>query len=165
MRHLLILALSLALGTPALPQDVGPVTGLPLPRFVSLKSSSTNARRGPSLAHRVDWEFIRKGLPVRVTAEYENWRRIEDSEGAGGWVHYTLLSGTRTVIFVSESATLRDQPVPTGASVAIVEQGVVAEFGECAEGWCEVEAGGVDGWTEAANLWGLLDSESGTAGE
>ena len=34
--------------------DIGPETNLPMPRFVSLKASESNVRRGPSLSHRID---------------------------------------------------------------------------------------------------------------
>jgi SH3-like domain-containing protein len=141
-------------------QDIGPVTGQPLPRFVSLKTASTNARRGPSLSHRVDWEFHRRGLPVRVTAEYENWRRVEDSEGAGGWVHYSLLSGTRKVLVVAEEAVLRDAPAPDAPRLAIAGTGVIGGIDHCDKGWCLVDIEGYDGWTEASNLWGLYESEA-----
>ena len=73
----------------------GPVTNLPLPRFVSMRAESANARRGPSLDQRVDWEFVRRGLPLEITAEYGQWRRVRDADGAGGWVHHALLSGRR----------------------------------------------------------------------
>ena len=72
--------------------DVGCVTNLPLPRYVSLKGSEGNARRGPGLTHRIDWVFTRAGMPLKITAEYENWRRVEDNEGAGGWVRSWGLS-------------------------------------------------------------------------
>ena len=82
----------------------GPVTNLPLPRYVSLKGSEGNARRGPSLSHRIDWVFTHAGMPLRVTAEFGHWRRVEDRDGAGGWVHYSLISGVRTVIVEEELA-------------------------------------------------------------
>ena len=71
----------------------GAVTNLPLPRFVSLKGTEGNARRGPSLTQRIDWVFTRRGMPLEITAEFENWRLVVDKDGAGGWVHYALLSG------------------------------------------------------------------------
>ena len=74
-------------------QKRGPVTNLPLPRYVSLKASKANVRRGPSRTHRIDWVFTRKSMPLQITAEYGHWRRVRDIEGAGGWVHYSLLSG------------------------------------------------------------------------
>ena len=82
--------------------NTGPVvktqTGLPLPRFVSLKSERVNVRRGPSNEHGVAWVFTRKSLPVEIIAEFDHWRRIRDSEGAEGWVYHSLLVGRRTVI-------------------------------------------------------------------
>src|SRR5919198_223075 len=80
------------------PGDVarGPASGLPIPRFVSLKSDRVNVRAGPTKDHDVTWVYTRSGLPVEVTAEFENWRRIRDWEGAEGWVYHSLLSGKRT---------------------------------------------------------------------
>ena len=159
MKRFLILVLALSLAAPIWAQEMGKITGLPIPRFVSLKSNSTNARRGPSLSHRVDWEFLRKGLPVRVTAEYENWRRVEDSEGAGGWVHYTLLSGSRTVLVTADEATLYRNANAASAKVAVAEAGVIGFVDSCSIGWCEIEIGSYDGWTEAGNLWGVYSTE------
>ena len=82
----------------------GPVTNLPLPRYVSLKGGEGNARRGPSLSHRIDWVFRHPGMPLRVVAEFGHWRRVEDQDGAGGWVHYSLLSGVRTAISLATTA-------------------------------------------------------------
>ena len=155
-------------GTDALPESdpqSGPVTGLPLPRFVSIKAASANARRGPSLSNRVDWEFTRKGQPVRVTAEYENWRRVEDSEGAGGWVHYSLLSSNRTVLITDEQATLYADPSTASPKVALAMQGVIAALEQCDSGWCEVEADGYSGWVQTNSLWGLQADEGGEPGD
>ena len=93
----------------------GPVTNLPLPRFVSVKAGEVNVRRGPSLTHRIDWVFKQRDMPVEITAEFENWRRVRDKEGAGGWVHYSLLSGVRTVIVEQDLLPLRMQPDPEAA--------------------------------------------------
>ena len=89
---------------------VGPVTGLPLPRYVSLKGSEGNARRGPGLSNRIDWVFTRAGMPLRITAEFEHWRRVEDKDGLGGWIHYMLLSGIRTVLFTDPMTDLHARP-------------------------------------------------------
>ncbi len=103
---LLILAAALAPAAPATAADAarGPVTNLPLPRFVSMRGESANARRGPSLDQRVDWEFVQQGLPLEVTAEYGQWRRVRDADGAGGWVHHALLSGVRTALVRGDAA-------------------------------------------------------------
>ncbi|PWR01387.1 aspartyl-trna synthetase [Meridianimarinicoccus roseus] len=133
----------------------GPSTGLPIPRFVSIKASEANVRRGPSTTHRVDWVFRHPGLPVIVTAEYGHWRRVVDRDGLGGWVHYALLSGNRTVIVDLEMADLRRDPDRAAPVEARLERGVIARLIGCDAGWCEIVAGGHRGWAEAAGLWGV----------
>lgn len=140
--------------------DVGCVTNLPLPRFVSLKGSEGNARRGPGLTHRIDWVFTRAGMPLKITAEYENWRRVEDSEGAGGWVHYSLLSGVRTVLVTLDMAELRDGPDDTAPVVAQAEMGVVGRILECRPHWCRVSLDGTRGWIRTTAVWGVKEGES-----
>ena len=98
-----------AQGTPRDPNR-GSVTNLPLPRYVSLKGNEGNARRGPGLTHRIDWVFTRAGMPLRITAEFEHWRRVEDSEGVGGWVNFVLLSGVRTALVTQDMAEFRTLP-------------------------------------------------------
>ena len=133
----------------------GPVTNLPLPRFVSLKATEGNARRGPSLSHRIDWVFVRRDMPLEITGEYGHWRRVRDRDGAGGWMHYSLLSGVRTVILTEPMTELRMRPEDGAPVSAQAESGVVARLGECLPDWCRVEAGGRGGWVRKSALWGV----------
>ncbi len=144
---------------PAAIPPIGPESGLPLPRFVSLKSARAEARRGPSRTHRLDWVYSARGLPVRVTGEFEHWRRIEDSEGFGGWVHYSQLSGVRTVLVTQDMAPLRSRPMDNAPEVALLEQGVVARIVECAPVWCRLNLDGTRGWVLREALWGLAPDE------
>ncbi len=137
----------------------GQVTNLPLPRFVSMKAAEGNVRRGPSLTHRVDWVFRHEDMPLKITAEYGHWRRVQDSEGQGGWMHYALLSGVRTVLFQSEKSALRVQPNESAATKAYAERGAVAVVEECSRDWCKVTAGRVTGWAKKTNLWGVAPDE------
>jgi SH3-like domain-containing protein len=137
----------------------GCVTDLPLPRFVSLKTGEGNARRGPGLTHRIDWIFTRAGMPLMITAEFEHWRRVEDAEGAGGWVHYSLLSGARSVMVTTDMAELRVRPDPQAEVVAQAETGVVGRVVECAPDWCRISASGTRGWLPKAALWGVVPGE------
>ena len=139
--------------------DVGCVTNLPLPRFVSLKGSEGNARRGPGLTHRIDWVFTRAGMPLLVTAEYENWRRVEDLEGAGGWVHYTLLSGVRTVLVTLDMAEFRHAPKDDATVIAQAEMGVVGRILECNLDWCRIALDGPRGWVRKSAIWGVKADE------
>ncbi len=139
----------------------GPVTNLPLPRFVSMRAEEANARRGPSLDQRVDWEFVRRGLPLEVTAEYGQWRRVRDAEGYGGWVHHTLLSGVRTALVLGEApVALRVDPAEGAAVRAMAEPGVVARLEACSGDWCEIDAGGVEGWLPRPAIWGVGAEET-----
>ena len=85
-------------------------SGLPVPRFVSLKADKVNMHIGPAKTYEVRWVYQRAGLPVEITAEFENWRRIRDSDGAEGWVYHSLLSGRRTGVVTAKS---KDELVPS----------------------------------------------------
>lgn len=137
----------------------GPETNLPLPRFVSLKASEANVRRGPSLSHRIDWIFTRRDMPLQVVAEYGHWRRVLDREGLGGWVHYSLLSGARTVIVETDLQALLTKPESDAQIVAHVETGVVASIDECEIDWCRIDAAGYRGWVPKTVLWGVAEDE------
>lgn len=138
----------------------GAVTNLPLPRYVSLKTNEGNARRGPGLTHRIDWVFRRAGMPLRVTSEHENWRRIEDADGVGGWVHYSLLSGTRTALITDAMVDLHANPLPDGTVVLRAEAGVIARLLECRPDWCRLSIAGEKGWALKTALWGVDANES-----
>ena len=146
---------------PAPPRDPnrGAVTNLPLPRYVSLKTDEGNARRGPGLTHRIDWVFTRTGMPLRITAEYENWRRVEDPEGVGGWIHYSLLSGVRSVLVMQDMVEFRARPDPQATVVAQAELGVVARLLECTGAWCRISAEGNRGWVPQEAVWGVDPGE------
>ena len=163
-RSTIVLALALAVGlggaaAPAAETVRGEVTNLPLPRFVSLKSSTGNVRRGPSLGHRIDWVYRRRDLPLKVTAEYGHWRRVEDRDGQGGWMHYALLSGTRTVLVEANEVALRRSPDPDAGVLAKARRGVVARVEECRPDWCRLRKDGYRGWAEKRALWGVAADE------
>ncbi|WOI57550.1 SH3 domain-containing protein [Palleronia sp. LCG004] len=148
------------LGHAAPAQDtLGPVTHLPLPRFVSMKASEGNVRRGPSLGHRIDWVYRLKDLPLQITAEHGHWRRVEDRDGLGGWVHYSLLSGVRTVMIEEDEIALLMKPVEGSPENARLRRGVVARIEQCGVEWCRLRAGGYGGWTHKTALWGVEPTE------
>jgi SH3-like domain-containing protein len=138
-------------------------SGLPVPRYVSLKSDHVNVRAGPTKDNDVAWVYTRSGLPVEITAEFENWRRVRDSEGAEGWVYHSLLSGRRTAVVTMKSkdelAPLHDRAEETSAIAARLQVGVVAQVKKCTSGWCHVAGNGFDGWIEQQRLWGVYADE------
>jgi SH3-like domain-containing protein len=143
----------------------GTISGLPVPRFVSLKPSKVNVRAGPTKDNDVTWVYTRAGLPVEVTAEYENWRRVRDWEGAEGWVYHSLLSGRRTAIVIPQ-ANAKGAPLPLHADadgrsrvVARLQAGVLGTVKRCTGAWCRVAGDGYDGWIQQDRLWGVYPNE------
>src|SRR6185295_1242756 len=139
-------------------------SGLPLPRFVSLKAERVNVRRGPSSDHDVAWVFQRKGLPVEIVAEFENWRRIRDSDGAEGWVYQSMLSGRRTGVVApwrkDDTLPLFSDPEAGSGLVAKFKPGVLTSIEKCTGQWCDISAGGYEGWIEQRMLWGVYPGEA-----
>ncbi|MFA7413960.1 MAG: SH3 domain-containing protein [Rhizobium sp.] len=144
------------------------LSGLPLPRFVSLKAARVNLRIGPSTDYAVSWLYLKSGLPVEIIQEYDNWRRVRDADGTEGWVNQSLLSGERTAIAAPWMrgdgqdiyVNLRRDSMPTASVVAKLEPGVVLRLDECNGNWCHAEAGGVEGWVSQAEIWGAYPGEA-----
>jgi SH3-like domain-containing protein len=142
---------------------IGSASGLPVPRFVSLKSDRVNVRSGPNKDQEVRWVYTRAGMPVEVTAEFENWRRIRDWEGAEGWVYHSLLAGKRSAVVVP---TLNDDLVPLyesanfeSAVVARLQSGVLGQLKSCNGLWCEFSGKDFSGWIKQERLWGAYPNE------
>lgn len=141
----------------------GPQSGLPLPRFVSLKSDRVNVRAGPTRDNDVSWVYTRAGLPVEITAEYGNWRRIRDWEGAEGWVYHSLLTGRRTAMVNPKDkhdlVPLYADPDTHTAVVARLQSGVVGTLKSCNGQWCRISGRQFDGWVVQERLWGAYPRE------
>ncbi len=149
---------------PAVAQETtGSVSGLPVPRFVSLKPSDTPMREGPSKDHRIKWVFKKEGVPVEIIAEFENWRRVRDSEGDDGWVFHSRLSGRRTAQ-INPKLTQPDIPLYARDSestqvVARLQPGVIGSVEQCTGRWCRLVGDGFDGWLPQERLWGVYPGE------
>ncbi|MEM8554836.1 MAG: SH3 domain-containing protein [Pseudomonadota bacterium] len=154
---LLAVATCVAAPVMAQGQNIGSVTKQTLPRWVSMKAEEANARRGPSMNHRIDWVFQHRHMPLLVTAEYGHWRRVEDRDGVGGWVHYVLLSRSRTAIVDQSDLELRQQPFTASPAMARAEKGAIVHLKTCKEGWCRVSGNGQRGWVPESSLWGASD--------
>ena len=140
-------------------------SGLPLPRFVSLKASRVNMRVGPGRDYSVDWMFTKRGLPLEILQEYDNWRKVRDSDGSEGWILQTLLTGKRTALispWLKEEGgmvELHAKPEANSPVVAKMEAGVLAEVRTCVSGWCEIRAKDWSGYAKQVSLWGVYPDE------
>lgn len=144
-------------------------SGLPLPRFVSLKSDRVNLRNGPGTDYPTGWVFRRAGLPLEIVKEFEGWRKVRDAEGATGWVLQSFLSGRRTGLVVPWDRKAGAPPaiVPIMATdsdragvVANVEAGVIADIHSCDGRWCRVTVGKYVGYILQKKLWGVYEGET-----
>lgn len=163
----LVLLAAMAAAPLANAQDMqaGSVTGLPVPRYVSLKTDRVNLREGPSKEHRTRWVYQRAGLPVEIVAEFETWRRVRDADGSEGWVLHSLLSGRRTALVApwskakGETFPLRREAEENAAVVARLEPGVIANVMSCASSWCRISIGDTQGFLRQDRLWGVYPNE------
>ena len=141
-------------------------SGLPLPRFVSLKSNRINLRVGPGRDYAVSWLYVKPGLPVEIVQEYDNWRRIRDQDGTEGWVLQTLLSGKRAGVAApwakqgGEPIQMFDKAEETSSVVARLEPGVLGKIEACDGQWCKLDASGHDGYVRQTDIWGAYPGEA-----
>ena len=130
-------------------------SGLPVPRFVSLKSSRTYCRTGPTFEHPVKITFMRQGLPVTVIAETrDHWRKIRDSEGDECWIHKAKLSGLKTVMVIEEGLIVRARPNQDAAVRARMGEGLIAKVEKTRAGWVKISTDQLRGWAPASGFWG-----------
>ena len=133
-------------------------SGLPVPRYVSLKFAEVNARGGPGDDYRLLWVYRAKGLPVQVIEETPDWRRVCDPTGAIAWVKATGVDGRRTVIHLKgEPLPLLDKPAPGAKIDAVLAARAVTFLDRCNRGWCRLRGKGAGGWAQANELWGVDD--------
>jgi SH3-like domain-containing protein len=139
----------------------GEASGLPLPRFVSLRSDEVNLRAGPGQRYPIDWIYSRKDLPVEVIAEFEAWRKIRDWQGTEGWLHQSMLSGRRMMVVMGGQRTLRASDSESADALALVEPGVLGRLLQCPRNrdFCRVEINQIQGWFKRDEIWGVYKGE------
>ena len=172
MKSCVVFAIGLMLaaghGLPATAQAAKGPSGLPLPRFVTLKSKRVNLRIGPSADYAVSWLYTKAGLPVEIIQEYDNWRRVRDADGTEGWVNQSLLSGQRAAVAApwmrgkgkAVYVNMRRDPQPSSSVMAKLEPGVNMLIKECTGEWCRTVADGTEGWVAQSEIWGAYPGEA-----
>lgn len=134
-------------------------SGLPVPRYVSLRFQTVNARGGPGDDYKLVWVYRTKGLPLQVIAETPDWRKVCDPDGGVAWVHKRTLDSKRSVMrLTSTDLVMRKRPTEEAPLAATLMARSLAELDKCAEGWCKVTANGAAGWIHASEVWGAADT-------
>tara|TARA_A200000113_G_C8670733_1_gene292251 strand:- start:47 stop:613 length:567 start_codon:yes stop_codon:yes gene_type:complete len=154
---ILICFLSLTQNTYA---DVGQETGLEIPRYVSLKSNDANIRVGPSKNYPIEIKYIKKNYPLKVLEEYEEWRKVEDFKNNIGWIHKSLISGTRTgIILSSDNKAIRLLNTLNGNVIGEIGEGNIVYLEKCKIDLCLVAAENFKGWMKKKYIWGVRKNE------
>lgn len=160
-----------AQSAPATPGQAAGGSGLPIPRFVSLKADRVNLRTGPGTDYPTSWVYRRAGLPLEVLSEFESWRQVRDAEGATGWVVQSLLSGRRTALVTpwdlkdlkagaaAPQVPVRNSDSDSSREIVRVEAGVIANIHTCDGRWCSVTIDRFRGYMPQKQLWGVYENE------
>jgi SH3-like domain-containing protein len=162
-----LVALILAIGISVAPaqtvfrerQSTG-ASGLTIPRFVSLSAGEANLRTGPGQRYPILWVYVRRGIPLEVTAEFGAWRRVRDMDGTIGWMHSALLSGQRTGVISGTIRTFFGEPNVSSTPVLQAEPGAIGIIEECSNGWCLLDFSGRGGWLPQEHFWGTYSNEA-----
>lgn len=147
---------------PAIDPAKGGVTGLPVPRYMSLRFDDVNLRVGPGTRYPIDWVYHRRDLPVEILRELEEWRLVQDQDNIRGWVRAPTLSPRRGIVVRGGDRTLRAKPADDAAAVALLKPGVIGRLRACpADGkWCEVEVSAFRGWLKRDDIFGVYPNEA-----
>jgi len=158
------LFLALLIGTlmTVLPVQLHAESGLPVPRFVSLKKNKVFARAGPGKQYPINWIYLRKGFSVEIIDEFDNWRRIRDVDKVEGWIHSVMLSGRRFAIVLDTQTIpkLHRKPDQLSPAIAKIEPGAYGKLLDCTSTWCRIQFASYRGWVKRAQIWGVYPKET-----
>ena len=138
----------------------GPVTGLEIPRFVSLKSDNVNLRIGPSTNYPIIQKYISQNLPIEIIDEFKMWRKTKDNEGTVGWLHKSLIQGDRFVLTgQNENLNVNVYNRPNGKIIGIIKKNNILFLSKCISSWCKISKNNLTGWLLKKNIWGVYENE------
>ena len=140
--------------------DTGKETGLEIPRYVSLKSNDANIRVGPSMNYPIEIKYILKNYPLKVLEEFEDWRKVEDFKNNIGWIHKSLISGSRTGIVLSkDNKNIELLNTLGGKVIGEIGKGNIIILEKCKIDWCLISRGNFRGWMDKKHIWGIKQNE------
>ena len=140
--------------------ETGKVTGLKIPRFVSLKSDDVNLRVGPSTNYPITLKYISPNLPVEIIDEFDVWRQARDHNGTIGWLHKSLIKGERYILTgYKKEKEINLYNRPNGKIIGIIKKNNILDLKMCIINWCKVSQNKIKGWLLKKNVWGVYDFE------
>tara|TARA_B100000575_G_scaffold21964_1_gene15050 strand:- start:1257 stop:1817 length:561 start_codon:yes stop_codon:yes gene_type:complete len=143
----------------------GAVTGLDIPRYVSLKSNDSNIRVGPSINYPIFIKYIFKDFPLKIIEEYGDWRKVVDFQNNSGWIHKSLIKNQRTAIIISQNKKKVDvYNISNGKIIGEIENGMIVNIPKCKLDWCLIIKNENKGWINKGFLWGTKENEEYNVG-
>tara|TARA_B100000787_G_scaffold144134_1_gene113884 strand:+ start:27 stop:476 length:450 start_codon:yes stop_codon:yes gene_type:complete len=123
-------------------------------KFLSLKKNKTNVRYGPGLDYPIKYVYRKVNLPVRQIDKKENWRRVIFLDNNSGWIHWSQLRPSNSVITIQDKILFK-KPSNFSEPFVRLEKGRLLVIKKCENDWCKVITDGYTGWIKVKNIWGL----------
>ena len=158
MKTLSILLL-LLFSNSALSNNIGSNTGLEIPRYVSLKNNDANIRVGPSINYPIKLKYIVQDFPLKISEEYNDWRKVSDFQNNYGWLHKSLIKGERSGIINTSKKNVRFYNTINGKIIGEINNGTIIKLKKCKINWCQISKNNITGWVIKKNIWGVEKKE------
>jgi SH3-like domain-containing protein len=124
-------------------------------KFLSLKKNKTNVRYGPGLDYPIKYVYRKVNLPVRQIDKKENWRRVMFLDNNSGWIHWSQLKPSNSIIPIEEKILFK-KPSNFSEPLARLEKGRLLVIKKCDDEWCNVKTDNYTGWIKVKNIWGSV---------
>jgi len=123
--------------------------------FLSLKKDKTNVRYGPGLDYPIKYIYRKINLPVKQIDEKENWRRVIFLDNNSGWIHWSQLRPSNSIITLKNKILFK-RPSDFSKPIARLEKGRLLVIKKCEDDWCKITTGDYSGWIKTENVWGSI---------
>ena len=124
--------------------------------FLMLKNNKVNVRYGPSLDYPIKYIYKKIYLPVQVIDKKENFRRIVDHKKNSGWIHWSQLRKSKSLITTSTKILFK-KPTKYSKPLAKLDKGRLLLVKKCEKNWCNIETEKFSGWIDKSNIWGEIN--------
>ena len=122
-------------------------------KFLSLKKNKTNIRYGPGLDYPIKYIYRKVNLPVKQIDKKENWRRVIFLDNNSGWIHWSQLKLSNSIIAIEEQILFK-KPSKLSEPLARLEKGRLLVIKKCEDEWCNIITDDYTGWIKVKNIWG-----------
>ena len=122
-------------------------------KFWSLKNNKVNVRYGHGKEHAIKYIYRKVNLPVKQIDKKDNWRRVIFLDNNSGWIHWSQLKQSNSIITIEEKILFRN-PSNFSRPLARINKGRLLVIKKCKINWCKVKTEDYVGWIKAKNVWG-----------